>query len=805
MPFHRTVRLSTRQLARSPGFTITAVATLALGIGLATAVFTVADALLLRPLPVADQSRLVTLSGALANGAASSWPLTLAQAREFARQTRNLRSTGYYAYEGAWPTAVRNGDQLTRFRRALVSGNFFEVLGARALIGRALEPSDNVVGAAPVIVLSHRMWRAAFAGDPHIVGRSLSLIEFGTSARIVGVMPAGFEYPDGVDFWSAFVPSRLDSENDTTAYTALNLLGRLAPAATTAAAAEELGAYFTRNVSSRKLRGVSRPFVDEVLGNTATAVMIFAAAAALLLLITCLDVANLLLVRGLARVREIAVRGALGASRVQIAVQLMLENATLAITGGVFGVVTAMACVEVFRRFAPGNVPLLERVQLNGTALAAALAITTLATVVFGLAPALITSRADVQEVLRSGARQSHSRRSRLAREALVSAQVALATVMLSAAALLGRSFTNLRGADLRFDASRVVVAELAIRFDRYGDIEKQTRLVRDLLPALRATRGIEGVSPVVAMPFSGTGGWTGSARRVGQSPAEAATNPRFNMDVVTPDYFPTMGLRVVRGRALTDNDRKGAERAVVVSETMARLYWANQNPIGQRLFMSTTSEPFTVVGVVDDIRYRDLRQAPPSVYFALAQSDFPFAPTTFVIRTATPAAAMAPALRRAIEDAAPDVELAGAAPFEHYMEVPLSQPRLNAFLLGVFAASAALLAAIGLGGVVATTVRQRRQEIGIRMALGATCGSIQRMILKQAVVLALTGVVVGAAVSVGTNRTLEALLYDVSPTDLGLLLGVGMVLTLTAGLAALGPVWRSGKIGATVALQSDA
>lgn len=805
MPFSRIVRLGTRQLLRSPGFTTAATLTLALGIGLATAVFTVADALLLRPLPVADQSRLVTLSGALANRSATSWPLTLAQAREFARQTRTLRGTAYYAYEGAWPVAIRNADQLTRFRRALVSGNFFAVLGARAIIGRTLEPSDNVVGAAPVVVLSHRAWRTGFAGDPRVVGRSLSLMEFGSTATIVGVMPAGLEFPEGTDFWSPFLPSRLSSENDTTAYTALDLLGRLAPGATLIGAGDELGAYFARAVPSRKLRGMPHPFVDVVLGNTRAAVLIFAAAAALLLLITCLDVANLLLVRGLARVREIAVRGALGASRTQIVMQLMVENATLAFVGGAMGVIVAIACVEAFRRFAPGNVPLLELVQLNGTALAATLAITTLATFVFGLAPAFITSRSDVQEVLRSGTRQSRGQRSRLAREALVSAQVALATVMLSAAALIGRSFTNLRGADLRFDASKVVVAELAIRYDAYGDIEKQTRLVRDLIPALRSAPGVEGVSPVVAMPFSGTGGWTGSARRMGQSATEAATNPRFNMDVVTPDYFPTMGLRVLRGRALSDDDRQGAERVVVVSETMARLYWADENPIGQRLFMATTSEPFTVVGVVDDIRYRNLREAPPSVYYSLAQSDFPFAPTTFVIRTSAPPAAIMRALRRAITDAAPDVALASAAPFEHYMETPLAQPRLNAFLLAVFAASAALLAAIGLGGVVATTVRQRRQELGIRMALGATSGSIQRMILKQAIAVALTGATIGAGVAVATNRTLEALLYNVSPTDPAVLFDVVALLTVIVGLAALVPVWRIGKIGATVALQSDA
>ncbi|MFN8573045.1 MAG: ABC transporter permease [Gemmatimonadaceae bacterium] len=804
MAVSRTIRFGVRQLVRTPGFTVAAVLTLALGIGLATAVFTVADALILRPLPVADQSRLITLSGALADGSRNDWPLTLPQTREFSRQTRALRNTGYYAYEGAWPVAVRSGDQLSALRRALVSGNFFDVLGARAMLGRGLEPSDDVIGAAPVVVLSHRAWRAAFGGDPNLVGRSLSLTEFGITAKIVGVMPPGLEYPEGADFWAPFVPSRLSAENDTTAYTALYLLGRLAPGATGASAARELGAYLEREVTSRKLRAVSHPFAEVVLGDTRTAVLIFAAAAVLLLLITCLDVANLLVVRGLSRVREIAVRNALGGSRAQIVTQLMVENATLALVGGALGVVVATVCLGVFRAFAPSTVPLLEVIHLDVTALGGALGITTLATLLFGLAPALVTSRAEVQEVLRSGTRQSGSRRSRLAREALVAGQVAVATLLLSAAALVGRSFLSLRGVDLRFDASKVVVAELAIRYDQYGDIDKQTQLVRALIQALRSEPGVDGVSPVVAMPFSGNGGWTGSARRSGQSPAEAKTNPVFNMDVVTPDYFPTMGLRVLRGRALSNDDQRGAERVIVVSQTMAHTYWPNEDAIGQRLFMTAMGDPFTVVGVVDDIHYRDLRQASPSVYYALAQSDFPFAPTTFVVRTSAPESVIVPTLRRVIANTAPGVELTSAAPFERYMEAPLAQPRLNAILLAVFAGSATLLAAIGLGGVVATTVRQRRQELGIRMALGATRGSIQRMILKQSLMVAIAGVAIGVGAALVTNRALEALLYGVSPTDPRVLLTVVALLTLIAVVAALLPTWRAGHIEPSVALRTE-
>jgi macrolide transport system ATP-binding/permease protein len=277
-----------------------------------------------------------------------------------------------------------------------------------------------------------------------------------------------------------------------------------------------------------------------------------------------------------------------------------------------------------------------------------------------------------------------------------------------------------------------------------------------------------------------------------------------LNIDVVTPDYFPTMGLRVIRGRGFTEQDRRGGELVVVVSQSMAQMYWPNADPIGKRLFITSDRDPFTVVGVVDDTRYRDLRIAQPSVYHALAQSTFPFAPTTLVIRTSVAEAAIVPALRRAIKETAPGVELATAYRFEHYMEGPLAQARLSAFLLGVFATSAALLAAIGLGGVVATAVQQRTHEIGVRMALGATGRDVQRMLVGQSLMVAEIGVAVGMAVAIATGHVLDSMLFDVSPTDPGLLISVAAFLTIVVGVAAFLPARRSGRIDPVVALRAD-
>jgi putative ABC transport system permease protein len=329
--------------------------------------------------------------------------------------------------------------------------------------------------------------------------------------------------------------------------------------------------------------------------------------------------------------------------------------------------------------------------------------------------------------------------------------------------------------------------------------------MLNALLPQLRAAPGVQAVSPVVAMPFSGSGGWTGRAGIAGQSPEEAGKNPMFNMDVVTPDYFETFGLRVLRGRGFTEADRNGAEPVVVISETTARQYWPNQDAIGKRLFIGgKLDKPFTVVGIVRDTRYRDLREARASVYYALAQSIFPYAPTTLAIRATGSRTALVPTIRRVIDETAPGVLLASAAPFETYMEGPLAQPRLNAFLIAVFAIAALGLAAIGLFGVTATMVRQRTRELGIRMALGATSRHIQSMVAGRGLAIAVVGVVAGIGSALMANRLLSALLYDVTPTDPTTLSGVALLLMLITLVASSIPARTSAHIDPAIALRSE-
>lgn len=801
------LRTDLRSLFRAPSFALTATLTLGLGIGLATAVYTVAEATLLRELPMRDQDRLVTLWGAGRDGTVDSWPLTLASRREFAARTRTLETVGYVAHEGAWQVVIRTDDNLTRLRRALVSGNYFDVLDTRPELGRALRPSDDVVGAAPVVVISHDTWQTRYGGNTDVIGKLLTLEQFGVTAQIVGVMPEGLEYPSGTDFWAPYVPARLRSENDTTAYTAVTLVARLAATANAEHAAAELTSFFGRPESSlwmRELHGVARPLQRVILGDVRTAVFAFTAAAVLLLLITCINVANLLLVRGLGRAREISVRAALGASRWQLVRQLLAENATLALAGGAIGVALAAFAVRGFLAFAPATVPLLNTVRMDRAALLGAFGITAAAMLLAGVVPAIVTARADIHGALRSGGRNTVRRGTRIARELLVVAQVTLAVLTLSAAALIGRSLLNLQNADPGFDPSHVLVAELAIRYDRYDSVDEQLALIRQLLERLRAEPGVQSVSPVVAMPFSGAGGWTGRAGLPGQAPEDAARNSLFNMDVVTPDYFATMGLRILHGRALADSDVHGAERVAVVSETMARRYWPDQDPIGERFHFGAAAEAITVVGVVPDTRYRDYREALASVYFPLAQSTFPFAPTTLVIRTTASPASLVPTIRHAIDDAAPGVALARGASFQAHLEGPLAEPRMNAFLLAVFAFAAAALAGIGLFSVVAAMVRQRTRELGLRMALGATSAQVRRMVIGRGLVIVGSGVVTGTACAVLANRLLVPLLYGVSPTDLLTLLGVAVLLVSIALAATYLPAHTSSRIDPSIALRAE-
>lgn len=794
---------------RGRAFAATVVLTLGLGIGLATAVFTVAHAVLLRPLPVRDEARVVVLSGASPSdvNALPDAPLGLTSGLDFVRETRALRPAALSAYEGAYPQLMldekRGGDRGVTLKRALVSGAFFDALGVRPLLGRTLRVDDDAWGAPPVAVISYNAWRRDFGGDPRVVGRRITRYWDGVASTIVGVMPPGLDYPRGAELWAPILAS---TPPFAVRYSAVFVVGRLAPQATARDARAELTAFYAKPGVAplgKSLRGVARSLPQVVVGDTRPALVAFAGAAIVLLLITCLDVANLLLVRGLARTRELAVRSALGASRWQMLRALLAEHAALALAGGVLGVVVAAVAVRAFVAFAPTDVPRLDEVHMSGAAFGAAFAITALAMLLFGLAPAVVQSRAEAQGALRGGARAGATPRSRLVAETLVAAQVALALVVLSAATLVARSLVALERAPLAFDPSRVLVAELAARLDRYDDVAKQRAMLDQVTARVAALPGVRGVSPAVAPPFSGTAGWDGQLTTDGQTSEQQATNPVVNLELVAPSYFDAMRVALQRGRTFTDADREGAPHVIVISESTARAYWPNESPLGKQLSLSR-GEKFTVIGVVADTRYRDLREARPSVYFPLAQSPFPASALNLVIGTRVDPASLVPAIRRAVGDAAPGVTVASAAPFETYLDAPLARPRLHTLLLGVFATAAFALAAIGLFGVVAATVRQRRRELGVRLALGATGADLARMIVRRGLAIAGAGWIAGLVGALAANGLLGALLYGVRPTDPLTLAAVSALLLVVALAASFFPARASARVDPVRTLRDE-
>jgi predicted permease len=791
-----------RSHRRTPGFAGTAVLTLAVGVGLATAVFTVAEAMLIRRLPVRDQDRIVVLWGKL-KGDNTNYPFGIDHARLFAQRTRALGSVGFSMYEGATPSLIRDGNELTRVRGALVSGEFFDVLGVTPSLGRSLSPEDNLRGSAPVIVLSHDLWQRKFGGDPAVIGRQVTMHFSGVAYTIVGVMPQGIDFPKGAEFWAPVVPATPEGSMQ---YLGLYVIGRLARGVTPEHARAEITAFFQRpeaTVWERTLNGVVHTLPQLIVGDTKPALLAFAIASALLLLITCINVANLLMVRGLTRMREIAVRSALGASRARVIGQLLVENSLLALAGGALGATVATAAVRGFVAFAPEGVPRIGEIGVNGTVLAGAIGLTAVATLLFALAPAILTSRVQLQDVLRSDARQTAGRGSRLLTEGLVAAQVALALVVLSAAGLVGKSLIKLQRVDLALEPTNLLIAELALRADQFDTKEKQLAMLDKLMRRLESLPGVRSMSHVVAVPFGG--GWDGRPATDGQTPDEIAANPMLNMDVVSAGYFATLGMPLVRGRGFTDQDREDAPKVVVISTSAARHYWPNGDPIGKRLMMGgNLDEAFTVVGVVPDARYRDLRDARASIYFPIHQTIFPFAPTTLAIRTTAAPSEFVPTLRRAIREVDPSIAVSSAAPFATLLRGPLAQPRLNAFLLVVFAAAGVVLAAIGLFGIMMTAVRQRTREIGVRLALGATPRDLQRMVLRRGLSIAGVGLVLGGAGALMTNRLIAALLYDVSPTDALTLAGVATLLLGVAALASGIPARSTTRIDPVEALRVE-
>ena len=616
--FKQDIRIAFRALRRTPAFTATVVLILGISIGMAAAMATVYQAVVRERLPVRDESRLI-LPRPVDRGGVQVDP-SLKDVEDFARTTRTMSGVAAIWHYGARPASLLDGDHSLVLQAVQVSANYFDVLGARAAVGGLLRAEDGARGARSGLVLSYAAWQREFGGSASVIGKPLLETYTRRSYTIVGVAPPGLDYPAGVELWSALAP-----ESDGIL---VQTVARLAPGATLGDARGEFFQFMqrverARGASSTLLSAEVRPLTEQILGDARPVLLVLSAAVALLLLIACVNVGNLLLLRAMSRGREIAVRRAIGATYADIVRHLLVESAILGAGGGILGAALAAGLLRALVVAAPGQLPRMEMIEVAGAPLAAATAITSLAVLLFGLGTALSAARADIGSMLRSDARSGRESRGRTrVRQTLVAAQVALALVMLSGAGLLIRSLERLEHIDLGYAPDHLSLFVMAYPALKYDTLPKVLTLGDAVIPRLRAVPGVTALSPVIGPPFMGRNLFIIKLATEGQTDAEAAANPFIPWEVGGPDVFRTLGIPLLRGRDFTDADRASAPKVAIVSQALAQRLWPNEDAVGKRLRspLDPSGTTYPVVGVAGDTHYRDLREPTPIIYFPWRQ-----------------------------------------------------------------------------------------------------------------------------------------------------------------------------------------
>jgi predicted permease len=788
------LRFGCRRLIREREATAAMVVVLTCGIALSVAIFTISDTVLRRPLPVVDQERVVVLWGE-AGGSMRTLPLSPGHFDRFQKGARTLQEVAGTLSIDSWTQSVRDGEQSFPVNVSPVTGNFFLVLGSKAILGRTLVPDDDHPGAAPVAILSHALWRGRFASSPAVLGRRLELRN-SRIVTVVGVAAPGLEYPTSTEMWVPFASFSGGPE--------VVALGRLSPQATSRDAAEELRASFERESRNELhgLRGAAVPLRSLLLGDVQPALLVLTAAAAVLLLAACFNVGNLLLLRGAARQQEIAVRQALGASHGRIIRLLVIESVPVAIVAGVLGAWLATELLRVLLVIAPANIPRLDEVRLQGIPLGLALLVSCAAAVGSGLVPALWLSR-EAALLHRAGRNTTPPRGTVLAQRAMVVFQVGLAVLVLFVAGLLGRTLQSLYAIDTGLAVDNVAVVELSLPDRKFASGERVAALYERLLPRLEALPGVRSVATVNVVPFTGaTAGWDGPFVAEGQS----SPAPMFNFAVVGAEYFETAGITIGSGRAFDRNDRRGSMPVAVVSEQAARLLGIESSAVGRRIRLAGSQGDWrTIVGVAAETRYRAIRQDAPTVYLPMAQ--FPEVMTlitTLVVRTEGRPAAALPPIRNAVGQVDPDVSVLRTAALSDLVSGEFTGPRLSAVLVSLFAAGAALLAGVGLYSVLASAVKARRRELAIRQAIGATPSHVRRLVMAQGARLCVAGLAFGLGAGLASGRLLGTVLYGVASNDLQTVTGVVAFLVIISMAACYVPARQATRAELTTLLRDS-
>jgi putative ABC transport system permease protein len=804
----RDLRYAARNLSRSAGFTAIAVLTLAIGIGANTAIFSVVNAVLLKPLPFPEPERLVRVyeNDETVRGTASPPNFV-----DWQRDNTVFEHMGAYVRTAVALTGI---GEAKRVPGSAVTGDFFSVLRTPPMLGRGISPAEAAPGRDRVVVLSHGLWQRLLGGDPKVLGRVMQLE--GREYTVIGVMPPEFEYPAGAEFWVPLAFSENDLSTQRGAHY-LDVVARLAPGVTLEQASTQLAGIARRLElqypdTNTGARAAARLLHESLVGDVRPALLILLGAVGFVLLIACVNVANLLLARTAGRRRELAVRTALGAGRACLVRHVLTESVLLALLGGVAGVLLAVVGLKLLLALPMENMPRLEGTELDSAVLGFTFVVSALTGVLFGLLPAIKAGLAsDLTGALKAGgAAVTADRAGRRTRGALVITEMAFAVLLLAGAGLLLKSFVALQRVDPGFDPQGILTFDMALPSSRYAKPQQARAFFAELEERIAALPGAERVAGVFGLPLSGFN-YSISVEGLDGGPAyDHPGNARSTqLRVITPDYFRTMGIRLPDGRALNETDRAGAPLAVVVNESAAKLLWPGDDPLGHRIELGTTfglggpRAGGTVVGMAADIRHYGLGEPTrPEVF--VAHSQFPVDFMSMTVKTSVPPQTLVAAIRGEVQAMDRGLPLDQVRTMEEWVAASVAQPRFYMLLLGIFAVAALVLAAIGIYGVLAYAVRQQSSEIGIRRALGARAGDVMRSVVGTAMALAGGGLLAGLLASFALTRLLSGLLYGVSATDPWTFAGVALLLGGVALLASLIPAQRAARVDPVVALREE-
>jgi putative ABC transport system permease protein len=812
------LRYGARMLRKNPGFTLIAMLTLALGIGANAAIFSVVNAVLLRPLAFSEPERLLAVGSAQTHSPGVKGSISYPDFFDWRERNRSL--AGLAVYQSAALT-LTGTDAPANLTGQIVSAELFEVLGASPHLGRVFTRAEETPGggASYAAIISYGLWQQRFGADPQVIGRQVTLDR--KPFEIVGVMKPGFQFPiqaEPIEVWvtPAMLSEAADGKRPVTerrGYRGLQAVARLRDGVSLKQAQADLSAVAAglekeHPDNNTGYGALLIPLHRDLTGDYRQALLVVFAAVACVLLIACANLANLQLARATARGKEMAVRSALGASRARIMRQLLTESVLLALGGGLLGLLLAWSSLEALLRFLPADLPRLGEIAVNPQVLAFAFAVSLLTGIVFGLAPAWQAAKIELSETLKDGARgaSAGSGKARL-RGALVVAEVALALVLLVSAGLLLQTFRQLQRVNLGFDARNVLTAELAFSETEYAEPEQKIAFAERALERLQTLPGVVAASAIMPLPLGGSD-VTGSFQFEGR-PAERGSEPTAQLRWVGLNYYATMKIPFLAGRDFSARDDLKAAPAAIVNQAFVTKYLPNEDPLGQRLQLPFGARgdatTVSIIGVVQDVRHRtELRQAQePELYLPYAQLPF-FNQMSLVMRTSLAPASLAGDVQRAVTALDREAVLSNVKTLEQYLGQAVAQPRFSALLFGLFALLALALGAVGLYGVMAYSVTQRRQEIGIRLALGAQTRDVLRLIITQGLRLALLGVALGVAAALALTRLLKALLFGVSAHDPLTFIVIALLLVAVALLACWIPARRAMKVDPLAALRCE-